>query len=162
MLSEIRSGPADFTRRIAQAREQAQGCKRSDARIGNLDGVMIVQELLMLHPIGSIPVGLRRDVPILHVDLHPFIEGPLLHLVEDQLAQSFPCIVLQYGSRLEQLLLQDPSQPDRLEVGAEQAVHQVGMLQPVSVFGSHRDVLQHRQAYRRPQGAGRKVLGVLA
>ena len=93
MLSEIRGGTADFTRRVAQARYQAHGFERSDSRIRKLNGVMIVHELLVLHPVGGIAVRLRRDITVSDVDLHPFSQRPLLHLVEDQLAQSFTGLV---------------------------------------------------------------------
>ena len=74
MVSEIGRWAPDFARGLAQARQQPDRFECSDSGICDFDCMMVVHELLVLHPFDRVAEGLGRDIPISDIELHPLVE----------------------------------------------------------------------------------------
>src|ERR1700736_1082396 len=101
MLPELWRRAPNFARRLTQMRQQTHCFERSEARIRDLNNVMIVHELRMLHALGRIAEGLSRDIAVSEVNPHPLVEGSLLHLAQNQVAQRLTSFCTHHGSILE-------------------------------------------------------------
>ena len=163
VFAEVRRGTAHLAGRLRHVRHESHHLHRPNARVVDVLNVPVVEELIVLHALNRVQVRLGGDVAVLHVDLHPLVEGLLLHPLQYELSQFLAAVLRKAEHVLVTLVFQDPSQADGAQMRRQEPwpLAVVGVLEPPSVLGANGDVLEGWQRLR-PLACGREPLGVPA
>ena len=141
------AGRVNLRRRLAQVRDRADLLDRTVIGIGDGDRVAVGRHVEVVDGVVSRRERLGGDIALGAEDLHPLVAGLLLHPLEDPVAHFLRCLRRPLGlTALPLFLGEQQGQVGGVHEGVEEVLEQVAELDPASVAGHHRVIVQRRHS----------------